>query len=142
MTMNKILLFALTLFTATSLLAGGGYAPTDAERARWTMSDMGAWRTALEAYAKDHGSYPAAADVEALREELQGKYMLVAPVHDAWGRAYRYERNGDGFRLVSGGADGKFDEGSWSARGRAASLNDDAVMTNEGGWLSRFWSLE
>ncbi len=140
--MNKILLLALTLCTTTSLFAGGGYAPTDGERARWTMSDMTSWRTALEAYAKDHRAYPAAAHIEELRKELQGKYMMVAPVHDAWGRAYRYERDGDGFRLVSGGADGQFDERSWSKKGPAKSLNDDAVMTHEGGWLTRFWSLE
>ncbi len=139
--MKKTLFMLLAFLTASSLSAGG-YAPTDGERARWTMSDMTSWRIALEAYAKDHRAYPAAANIEELRKELQGKYMMVAPVHDAWGRAYRYERDGDGFRLVSGGADGQFDEGSWSKKGPAKSLNDDAVMTHEGGWLTRFWSLE
>jgi len=139
---NKTILLVLTLFTASSLFAGGGYAPTDGERARWTMSDMTSWRTALEAYAKDHGGYPAATNIDELRKALEGKYMAVAPLHDAWGRAYRYAGSGDGFRLVSGGADGRFEEATWSAKGRTASLDDDAVMTNESGWLTRFWSLQ
>ena len=139
--MKKTLFMLLAFLTASSLSAGG-YAPTDGERARWTMSDMTSWRTALEAYAKDHRAYPAAANLEELRKALEGKYMAVAPVHDAWGRAYRYEKHGEGFRLVSGGADGKFDEATWSQKGIARSLDDDAVMTDEGGWLTRFWSLQ
>lgn len=139
--MKKTILIVLALVTSTTVLAGN-YAPTDGERARWTMSDMMSWRTALKAYAKDHHAYPAAANIEELRKALEGKYMAVAPVHDAWGRAYRYERHGDGFRLVSSGADGSFDEATWSRKGIATSLNDDAVMTSESGWLTRFWSLQ
>lgn len=137
----KILILALTLL-APRLVAGGPYAPTDAERARWTMSDMLSWRTALEAYARDHKSYPAAVTIDELRAAIEGKYMLVAPVHDAWGNPYRYERVGDGFRLVSGGADARFDSTTWSKPGRSESLADDAVMSNEGGFLVRSWSLQ
>ncbi|HUR79928.1 MAG TPA: type II secretion system protein GspG [Thermoanaerobaculia bacterium] len=136
--MNRILLATLTL-----VLSGAAYVPTDAERARWTMSDMMSWRTALEAYAHDHhDAYPAAPNIDGLRKELEGKYMLVAPAKDAWGNPYRYQRNGDGFRLVSAGADGAFDEATWSTPGRARSFGDDAVMTNEARWLFRSWSLE
>jgi hypothetical protein len=138
---KKTILIVLALVTSTSVLAGN-YAPNDGERARWTMSDMMSWRTALEAYARDHRAYPAAANIDELRKALEGKYMAVAPVRDAWGRAYRWQRTGDGFRLVSGGADGSFDEATWSQKGIATSLNDDAVMTDESGWLTRFWSLE
>ncbi|HEX6083302.1 MAG TPA: type II secretion system protein GspG [Thermoanaerobaculia bacterium] len=140
--MKKTILLALALLTSSSSVLAGSYAPTDGERARWTMSDMTSWRTALEAYAKDHRAYPAAANIDELRKALEGKYMAVAPVHDAWGRAYRWERTGDGFRLVSSGADGSFDEASWSQKGIAKSLDDDAVMTSESGWLTRFWSLQ
>lgn len=139
--MKKTILIALALLTSSSVLAGS-YAPTDGERARWTMSDMMSWRTALEAYAKDNRSYPAAANIDELRKALEGKYMAVAPVRDAWGREYRYQRHGDGFRLVSSGADGSFDEATWSQKGIATSLNDDAVMTGDSGWLTRFWSLQ
>jgi hypothetical protein len=140
--MKKRVLIALTLFLTTPLLAGGAYAPSDAERARWTMSDMATWRTALEAYAKDNGAYPAAASLEELRTAVEGRYMLVAPMHDAWGNAYRYERVGHGYRIVSAGADGAFDTASWATRSMLASLDDDAVATHEGQWLARFWRLQ
>ncbi|HVG24705.1 MAG TPA: type II secretion system protein GspG [Thermoanaerobaculia bacterium] len=136
--MKKNILLGLTFLT----LFAGTYAPTDGERARWTMSDMMSWRTALEAYAQDHKVYPAAANIQELRNAVEKKYMMVAPVNDAWGRPYRYERVGNGFRLVSSGADGRFDAQSWSAKGRATSLDEDAVMTDDGSWLTRFWSLE
>ena len=139
--MKKTILFALALVASSSLFAGG-YSPTDGERARWTMSDMTSWRTALEAYAKDHGAYPAAADIAELRKALEGRYMAVAPVRDAWGRDYRWQRHGDGFRLVSSGADGLFDEATWPSKGMVRSLDGDAVMTHESGWLTRFWSLQ
>ena len=136
--MNRVLLATLTL-----VLAGGAYLPTDAERARWTMSDMLSLRTALEAYAHDHGNaYPAVTTIDGLRKELEGKYTIVAPARDAWGREYRYQRNGDGFRLVSAGADGTFDESTWSTPGRVKSLADDAVLSNERRWLFRSWSFE
>jgi hypothetical protein len=135
-------MYRVLLATLTLVLAGGAYLPTDAERARWTMSDMTSWRTALEAYAHDHKAYPAAATIDDLRKEIEGRYMIVAPAKDAWGRPYRYQRNGDGFRLVSAGADGTFDESTWSTPGRTESLSDDAVMSNEGRWLFRSWSLE
>jgi Type II secretion system (T2SS), protein G len=140
--MKKIILIALALLGSSTLSAGAPYVPTDAERARWTMSDMGSWRMALQAYAQDHKTYPAAKDLGELRKALEGKYMAVAPLHDAWGHPYHFERTGDGFRLVSGGADGKLDAQSWTDKGRAASLADDAVMTNEGPWLARSWSLD
>ena len=142
--MNKTILIALILFITTpgKLVAADSYVPTDGERARWTMSDMLSLRTAIEAYAKDNKAYPAAANVEELRKQLEGRYMIVAPVRDAWGNPYRYERNGDGFRLVSGGSDGAFDATTWSSAGRATSLSDDAVMNEQGRWLFRFWSLE
>jgi hypothetical protein len=139
---TRSLILILTLLAASAALAGDAYNPTDAERARWTMSDMLSWRTALEAYAKDNKAYPAAATIEDLRAAVEGKYMLVAPVRDAWGNPYRYERAGEGFRFVSGGADGRFDDTTWSTPGRAQSLSDDAVLGHENGWLFRSWSLQ
>jgi hypothetical protein len=140
----KAILIALALFASLTdqLLAADPYAPTDAERARWTMSDMLSWRTALEAYAQDHKTYPVAATLDELRKQVEGRYTMVAPARDAWGNAYRYERNGDGFRLVSAGADGRFDEATWATGGQAGSLAADAVVSDQGRWLFRSWSFE
>ncbi|HVE72574.1 MAG TPA: type II secretion system protein GspG [Thermoanaerobaculia bacterium] len=142
--MIKSILIALILLATLTgpLTAADSCTPTGAERARWTMSDMLSLRTALEAYAQDNKAYPTVTGIDELRKQLEGKYMLVAPVRDAWGTPYRYERNGDGFRLVSAGADAKFDASAWSTAGRLKSLSDDAVMSEQGRWLFRSWSFE
>lgn len=136
--MSKRIVLALTL----GLLTTAAYVPIAAERARWTMGDMTSWRTALEAYARDHGTHPPAATPEELRAAVQPHYIAQAPMHDAWGTPYRYERTAAGFRLVSAGADRTFDAASWSTRARSKSLADDAVATNERRWLTRSWDLE
>ena len=140
--MKKILLAALILTAGITAQAQGTYQPTDKDRARWTMSDMMSWRMALGAYRQDHGAYPAATTLEQVRAAVEGKYMAIAPMVDAWGNPYRYEAVPDGYRIISSGADGRIDLQGGAARGRLSSLNEDAVLTHEGGWLQRFWSLE
>ena len=125
------------------LLAGaaapGAYAPTDAERARWTMSDMKSMATAIEAYAIDNKAYPAADSIEALIAAIQPIYIRKAHMHDAWGRAFLYVPSADrqSYRLVSAGADGRVDRDSWDKAGPLTSLDDDAVLT--AGQLTRPW---
>jgi Type II secretion system (T2SS), protein G len=125
-----------------SVIAMAAYMPTDIERARWTIADMLTWRTAIEAYATDHGVYPDAKTLEELRDAVQPLYIAHAPMHDAWGNPYRYERDDKiGFRLISAGADGAFDPSTWSTGGRTTSFNDDAVVTPRERWMFRYWDL-
>ncbi len=134
--MTKIALIACAVF------AVGAYEPTDADRARWTMSDMMSWRTAIQAYAIDHSVYPDVKTLEELRGAVQPLYIVHAPVVDAWGNPYRYERLTEkNFRLVSAGADGKFDEATWSVPGKRLPFDADAVVTDEGRWMFRSWDL-
>ena len=141
--MKKIVFAAVVLFlTSLAVSAGEPWQPTDLDRARWTMSDMVSWRTALAAYRQDHASYPAARTLEEARAAVEGRYIAHVPMVDAWGNPYRYEALPDGYRLTSGGADGRFDAGEASVPGRLSSFDDDAVATHEGRWLFRFWSLE
>lgn len=134
--MRRFLILSFAVF----LLAA--YSPTDAERARWTMHDMQSWRIALAAYKQDHGTYPDAKTLEEARTAIEPKYIRHSPVTDAWGNAYGFERTGDGFRVVSAGADGKFDPPTWTAAGRQSSFDADAVATNDGRWLYRFWEMK
>jgi hypothetical protein len=60
---------------------------------------------------------------------------------DAWGHPYAVESNAKDYKVVSGGADGKFDKASWSTGGALKSYDDDAVATSEGRWLFRHWTL-
>jgi len=139
--MKKLLIpFLLLAVSSTLVAADGPYIPTDRERAGWTTSDMNSVRIALAAYYSDHGSFPDAATIEDVRKAVEPMYIAHMPVHDAWGHDFHYELNGkDGYRLVSAGADGKFQREGWSQTGRTADLNVDAVATQEGRWLQLSW---
>jgi hypothetical protein len=82
---------------------------------RRTMSDMRSVATAIEAYAvdRDDMTYPRG-DYESLRGELVPVYMKAVPAKDVWGTPYGYAVSGDGqhYRIVSAGADLKFEPAS------------------------------
>jgi hypothetical protein len=118
------------------------YTPTDAERARWTLSDMRSYAFALAAYKKDHGSYPAGSSLDAAIKAIEPAYIRKAPAHDAWGTPYRYlaAANGDSFTLASAGSDGSFSSETWVTEASDLPFDADAVMTSEGGLsLTRVW---
>jgi Type II secretion system (T2SS), protein G len=141
--MNRTLAFATFLLVATAAWAANPYMPTDAERARWTLDDMLSWRTAIEAYATDYGFYPDAKTLEELRADVQPRYILHAPMHDAWGNPFRYERDEKvGFRFISAGADGTFDPASWTVGGKRTSFDDDAVVTPKERFWFRWWDFQ
>jgi hypothetical protein len=132
--------FLVIVVAALPLFADDVYQPTDAERAGWTSMDMNSWRVALAAYQLDHGSFPDAKTLEEARAAIEPTYIAHAPMHDAWGHAFHYELDGKGgYRLVSAGADGKFQPEGWSQKGRTTDLNADAVATQEGRWLQLSW---
>ena len=134
---------SLVLITALVLFLLAAYNPSDAERARWTMGDMVSWKICVDAYAKDHGgAYPEATTLEQLRDAVQPIYIRHAPMVDAWGNPYRYERTEKGYRLSSAGSDGKFDAASWATAAKQLPFDADAVVTNEGRWLVRSWELQ
>ena len=130
-----------TLITLLLMLAQDPYVPTDAERARWTLQDMQSWRIALEAYKTDHNSYPAGTTLEEAVAAVEPKYIRKAATNDAWGRPYLYERVGDGFRLVSAGADGEFNRGSWTTGARDLAPEADAVISDAARFWFRSWAF-
>ncbi len=134
----QVILFIVSLIL--SLAVCGGETPrNDAERAQATATEMQMWRIALNAWKLDHHTYPAG-DVDAARAAVEPVYINRALTRDAWGNPYRYEATKEGFRLISAGADGKFEPESWSNSGDLTSLSDDAVMTQSG--LTRSWKAE
>lgn len=135
-------LLTITIFAASTLSAGESYVPSSAERARWTMQDMNSWRIVLSAYKQDNGRYPAAATLEELRSAVEPIYIKHAPMRDAWGNAYRYEGTAESYRVISSGADGKFDPATWSTSGKLDDFNADAVASSEGRWLARHWTFQ
>lgn len=136
----RFLLISMVL--AGSIAVAGSprsYLPNDAERARWTMSDLRSLATAVEAYAVDNKSYPAAETLAALLPMIEPSYIRKAPATDGWGHAYLYLPSVDrrSYRLVSAGADGATSPKSWDEAGALATFDEDAVVTS--GSFSRSW---
>jgi hypothetical protein len=129
-----------TLLIPILFLAAATYHPTDAERARWTYFDMGSIATCLEAYASDHNAYPDVSDIDALRPLVQPLYVVNLPTHDAWGNPYRIESTAKGYRIISAGSDGKFDESTWTTAAKDLPTSADAVYEN--GKFIRKWSFK
>jgi type II secretory pathway pseudopilin PulG len=139
--MKKLSILALVLAAAVpSLFAAGAHKTTDIDRARWTSSDIRSIATALEAYATDHNQYPEASGVEAIAPLVQGVYIMSFPANDAWGNPYRIESTAKGYRIISAGADGTFDEASWSTAAKDLPASADAVYVN--GKFVRAWSFK
>lgn len=129
-----LFLLAFPLFAAEPNVA-----PTDAERARWTMGDMRSIATALEAYATDYNRYPEAKSIHDVSKALQPVYIRVLPLRDAWGNDFRVESNAQGYRIVSCGADSVCDETTWSTAGKDLPYAADGVFSN--GKMIRAWSF-
>jgi len=140
--MKKALVALMVAVIATPLFAANLYAPSDAERARWTMGDMVSWRICFNAYKQDHGKYPEVKSVEEAKAAFEPVYIAHLPMTDAWGNAYAVQSDANSFTVVSAGSDGKLDKHSWSAAGTLNSFDEDAVATNEGRWLLRHWNLK
>jgi Bacterial type II secretion system protein G. len=140
----KHALLALIIATVVSPLfaADGPYMPADAERGRWTMSDMSSWRICFASYKQDHGKYPEAKSAAEARAAFEPIYIAHLPMSDAWGRPYDVASDATSFTVASAGADGKFDKTSWSSGGALISFDDDAVVTQEGRWLFRHWAMK
>jgi len=131
---------SLLLLPAAFLLLAA-YNPTDAERARWTMHDMQSWRICFSAYKLDHSVYPELSSAEAAKALFEPIYVKHLPMTDAWGNAYDVKSSATGFQVVSGGADGKFDPSTWKSGGVQSSFSADAVATEAGRWLFRYWEM-
>ncbi len=140
--MKKTLVALMFATIAMSLFAADKpYVPNDMERANWTMSDMRSWRTCFDAYASDHNKYPEVKSAEEARALFEPIYVVHLPMTDAWGRPYAVESDGKTYKVVSSGADGKFDRASWSTGGALTSFDEDAVATHDGRWIFRHWTL-
>ncbi|HEV7767730.1 MAG TPA: DUF2059 domain-containing protein [Thermoanaerobaculia bacterium] len=79
---------------------------------RPTMADLRTIATALEARATDTNDYPVVS-FENLEGLLAPTYIRGVPKVDAWGTPFVYVGDGTHYRVVSAGADRRFE---WGAR--------------------------
>jgi hypothetical protein len=86
----------------------------DSAKTPWrsTMADMRMIATALEARATDTNNYPDAS-FEDLPGLLSPTYIKEVPKADGWGSSFVYAGNGEHYRIISAGADRRFE---WSSR--------------------------
>ena len=84
-----------------------------ARQRRTAMDIQAIWR-ACESYRQDHGSYPAAATIDALEPLVSPLYILHLPKKDAWDNPFVYitdEARGH-IRVISGADDLKVEKAS------------------------------
>ncbi|MDQ3280533.1 MAG: energy transducer TonB [Acidobacteriota bacterium] len=63
--------------------------------------------------------------------EMSGANSVVLPSYsDAWGHSFRVDKTDAGYRIVSAGSDGAFDEASGNAPGQFRDFTGDLVMEN------------
>lgn len=141
--LTTLVLSLLVLPTRTFGGRGGGrdYVPTDAERARWTLSDMRSLELAFHAYHVDRGRYPEGAGIEQAVAAVLPSYVRSISIHDAWGTPFEYVVSADGasYTLASAGAGGEFDRATWKEEGEFEDFGEDSVVTD--GEVTRRWQL-
>lgn len=106
-----------------------------------TMADMRTLAIALEARATDENSYPTV-EFDGLEKLLEPIYVKDMPEKDAWGTPYAYVSNGSDYRIVSAGADKRFE---WNVRQFStpgvepkATDNPDADLVFENGIFMQY----
>jgi hypothetical protein len=73
-----------------------------------TMADMRSIAVAAEARATDENNYPVT-DIYGLELAVEPTYIRTLPVVDAWGTPFVWISDGSHYRVVSAGADKRFE---------------------------------
>ncbi len=107
-----------------------------------TMKDLRIIATCLEARATDTNEYPTVLTIEELKPLLQPTYVRKLPLADAWGTPYAYVSDGRSYRIVSAGADRRFESASRhldGSEGPARPMDDlDADIIFEAGTFRQY----
>ncbi|HKR64906.1 MAG TPA: hypothetical protein VJZ00_14325 [Thermoanaerobaculia bacterium] len=78
-----------------------------------TLNDMRSIAIAVEARATDTNEYPVNVPFEQLEPLIAPTYIRAVPKVDAWGTPFFFICDGEHYRIVSAGADKRFE---WSSR--------------------------
>jgi hypothetical protein len=95
-----------------------------------TMADMRTLAVAIEARATDTNNYPVAGDIDAIARLIEPTYVRETPKRDGWDGTYRYAGTKDGqhYRIASGGPDQSVDPGSLQIGKMPAEASDDLIF--------------
>ncbi len=123
----------LAVCAAVMLLVSSGVFAESVVTGKLTISRLRAIASAVETYAVDTDLYyPQAADMDELAAILSPKYIQNFPRDDEWGKPFAYAVSKDrmGYRLVSGGADGKIASASREVGSPVTKGSDDLILEN------------
>lgn len=134
----KHVIIALVIFLL-AVTATATAAPADCAAATETLHAMRSLQIVADAYRIDYKKYPPAASIAELQPLAQPVYIRTMPLRDGWGNPIFYLTFADGksYVIASPGADGKFDESTWTSAPK--SYSDDAVIRS--GAAPRLWSV-
>ncbi|RMF75029.1 MAG: hypothetical protein D6738_04745 [Acidobacteria bacterium] len=108
------------------------------QRTTRTISDIA---VAVDAYGEENGRYPVLGDdwqpVEKLAPALEGVYLEKLVTEDAWGHPLLYWSDGQHYRVISTGRDGKVDR-DWRAVTEPVAVEtpDNDIVFEERGFLA------
>lgn len=132
----------ITFLVPRAMVRADGSPPVvdDMYHAVTTMRDVNSLGIALEAYWKDHKSYPQVSNMTGCVNLLMPRYAARLETHDAWGTEIRYLPASDyqDYRLVSAGSDRVFDDKSWGVPGVFTDSKQDVVFS---GRFLRKWAI-
>lgn len=109
---------------------------TAADNLDKTMANVRSLAAVMEAYAMDHGHYPKVSTYEELETLVEPRYIKInEAIVDDWSNSFLYLVTSDGchYRIVSAGADGRFEDSSVEMSSRlpdqqvAASVQHDII---------------
>lgn len=134
----------VTLAAGIAFFAMNLFATTEEGRqqaiAAATVRQMEMIGTGIEAYITDYNAPPQCTTMEELKKALVGTYLKDVPLRDLWDRPYHYEGAGKSYKLVSSGADGKFEPATWNEKRLIADTAADAVWADGG--FTRKWDFD
>ena len=136
---NVILALVVFLLAATIHAAPATGSSGDCAAAAATVASLRSVQITADAYHIDYKKYPKAASIEELQPLVSPVYIRTMPLRDGWGNPILYMTFADGkaYVIASPGADGKFDESTWTREPK--SYSDDAVIRS--GVAPRVWSV-
>ncbi len=135
-TLLEVLIVVTILSAVATIAVPNLLRAIDRGRQSSTLADMRTVGDALERYAVDHLTYPTAADLEALRPELEPDYVKRLPARDGWGHPFVFEVDdvGSTYTLRSPGKDGVLQD--TGAAERSLDFTADIVLV-DGVFLER-----
>jgi hypothetical protein len=114
--------------------------PTEASSI--SMAHMRTLAIGIESYGVEHNAYPVSDDIEEIWRLLKSTVLTTAPEDtrmDGWGTPLKVHCTSQDYRIVSAGADRRFDEGGWSGPEHFGDPAEDIVFSN--GKFTRTWIL-